>query len=112
MQRSNQFRVERRAPRASGFGVAGRGRPALHQRLLVFAWSLRRQIAGLSDSIQIQAPGRKLCDLLAAPRREFHLENLGPDQASRSAFVHGEEVAAHPVPALEIVRLVNADHNL
>src|ERR1700694_502909 len=80
--------------------------------LLVFAWLLRRQIAGLSDSIQIQSAGRKLRDLPAATRWEFHVENLGSDHPPNCAFVHGEEVAAHPVPALEIVRVVDADHNL
>src|ERR1700675_2259782 len=82
------------------------------RRLLVLARFLRRQIARLSDSIQIQPARRKLRDLTAAPRWKFHLENLGSDQPPNGAFVHGEEVAAHPVPALEIVRVVNADHNL
>ena len=50
-------------------------------------------------------------DLPAAPRSKFHLENLGPDQATNGAFVHGEEVAAHPVPAFIVVRVINADHD-
>src|SRR6202140_118684 len=81
-------------------------------RLLVLAWLLRRQVAGLSDSIQIQPAGRKLRDLPAAPRGEFQVENLGSDHPPNGAFVHGEEVAAHPVPAFEIVGVVNADHHL
>src|ERR1019366_3685765 len=79
---------------------------------LVFARLLRGQIAGLSDSIQVQPAGRKLRDLPAAPRREFHLENLGAHHAPDRAFVHGKGVVAHPVPALEVVRIVNANHDL
>src|ERR1039457_4241034 len=93
----------------------GRGRPVLPQQAvsaLVRTRLLRRQIAGVFDSIQIQPAGRKLGDLSSAPRWEFHLETLGPDQAPNGALVHGEEVAAHPVPALEVVCIVNADHNL
>src|SRR5258708_12383291 len=116
-RRSDQLRVEERVLCPSSFGVAGRGRPALHwydlrSRPLVLAWLLCRQIARLSDSIQIQPAGSKLRHLPAAPGWQFHVENLGADQAPYRAFVHGEEVAAHPVPALEIVRVVDADHNL
>src|SRR4029077_45664 len=82
------------------------------ERLLVLAWLLRRQVAGLSDSIQIQPAGRKLRDLPAAPRWEFQVENLGSDHPPNRALVHGEEVAAHPVPAFEIVGVVNPDHHL
>src|ERR1700688_3386313 len=77
-------------------------------RLLVLAWLLRRQVAGLSDSIQIQPTGRKLRDLPAAPRWEFHIENLGSDHPPDGAFVHGEEVAALLIPAFEILGVVNA----
>src|SRR5258706_2301544 len=115
-RRSDQLRVEERVPCPSSFGVAGRGRPALHwydlrSRPLVLAWLLWRQIARLSDSIQIQAAGRKLRDLPAAPGWQFHVENLGADQTPNGAFVHGEKMAAHPVPALEVVGVVNADHH-
>src|SRR6202140_5074092 len=105
--------MERRAS-PPGPPKTGRARTpgAPSRRLLVLARFLRRQIARLSDSIQIQPARRKLRDLTAAPRWKFHLENLGSDQPPNGAFVHGEEVAAHPVPALEIVRVVNADHNL
>src|SRR5260370_5760930 len=77
-------------------------------RRLILARLLRRQIASLSDSIQIQPAGRKLRYLPAAPGGEFHLENLSSDQTPSGAFVHGEEVPAHPVPALEVVGIVNA----
>src|ERR1700675_3196894 len=88
------------------------GTPGAPGRLLIHAWLLRRQVAGLSDSIQIQPAGRKLRDLPAAPRWAFHVENLGSDHPPDGALVHGEEVAAHPVPAFEIVGVVNADHHL
>src|SRR5260370_27927325 len=67
-----------------------------------------RQMARLSGSIQIQRGGGKLRYLPAAPGGEFHLENLSSDQTPSGAFVHGEEVPAHPVPALEVVGIVNA----
>src|SRR5260370_5070550 len=84
----------------------------MRRRLVVSTRFLRRQIARLSHSIQMQTAGGKFRDLPAAPGWEFHLENLGSDQPPNGAFVHGEEVAAHPIPALEVVRVVNADHNL
>src|SRR5271169_1871230 len=79
---------------------------------LVLARLLRCQVTGLFYAIQIQAAGRKLRDLAAAPGGEFHLEDLGAHHAPDRALVHGEGVVAHPVPALEVVRIVNANHDL
>src|SRR6202162_2476494 len=112
MQEEVKHTMERRAPSPVQFWGSGAGAPGSPSgSWLVLAWLLRRQIASLSHSIQIQAAWRELCDLPAAPRWEFHVENLGSDHPPNRAFVHGEEVATHPVPALEIVRVVNADHN-
>src|SRR5208337_3281821 len=75
----------------------------------VLARLFRGQVAGLFDLIQIQPAGRELRDLPAASSSQFHLEDLGPDQAPHRAFVHGKEASTLPVPELEVVGVVDAD---
>src|ERR1035438_1958821 len=85
--------------------------PARHRLPVrsVLARFFRRQIAGLFDFIEIQPAGRKLRYLPAVAGGEGHVEDLCPHHAANCAFIHGEEVAAHPVPTFEIVRIVDAD---
>src|ERR1039458_7874948 len=81
------------------------------RRSLVFAGLLGCQIAGVSDAIEVQAAGRKFGDLAAATGAQLHLENLRAEQPANGAFVHGEEVAAHPVPPLVVMDVIDADHH-
>jgi len=74
--------------------------------------AFRRQVAGLFDAIEIQAAGCELRDLPAASRGQRDVENLGAHQAPRGAFVHGEVVAAQPVPTLEVVDAVDTNFDL
>jgi len=82
------------------------------QNLLILAGLFRGQIAGLSDPIQIQASGRKFGDLTAATGGESDVENLGAHHGANRAFIHGEVVAAQPVPAFEVVAIIDANLDL
>src|ERR1700720_459378 len=79
--------------------------------VLVRPGLFRRQVSGLSDSVQIQTARRKLGYLPPTPRSELHLKHLGADHAARGAFIHGKEAAAHPVPTLVVVAVVNSHHH-
>src|ERR1700676_5465062 len=79
--------------------------------MLVFAGLFWSQIAGVADFVNVEACGRELGNLPSAAGWEFDLKHLRSDEAASSAFVHGEEVAALPVPAVIAVIVVDADHH-
>src|ERR1700733_8920891 len=106
----NGFRLRRSDPRPTLLSRARGLRSDV--RFLVFAGLLRRQIARLFHLDQIEASGRKLYDLCPAGAGSyFHLEDLRADQAASRPLIHGEKVAAHPVPSVVAVRVVDANHN-
>src|ERR1017187_10237218 len=77
---------------------------------LVPARFLRRQIASFPHPIHIQSAGRKLGNLPAASRGKRYVEDIGSPQAASRALVHGEEVAAQPVPADRKSTRLNSSH--
>src|SRR5208337_4535440 len=79
---------------------------------LILARLLRRQIAGLPDSIQIQPAGRKFRDLPAACCGKRYVKDSGSHQSANGALIHGKGAVGHPVPAFVVVNIVNSDHNL
>src|SRR5258708_28880728 len=81
------------------------------ERVSVFTGLFRGQVAGLFDSLEAQSRRREFCDLRTAFRSDLHLEHLRADQAAGGAFVHREEMAPHPVPAVTGVEVVDADHH-
>src|SRR5260370_13858694 len=78
---------------------------------LVFAGFLWSQVTRLPDLIEVQACGRELSNLASAARGQFHLEDLGANQAARRAFVHRKKAASHPVPSFMAVCVVDANHH-
>src|SRR5438270_3904290 len=78
----------------------------------VLAWLLRLQITSLPDSRQVKTRGRKLRNLRPSWSRNLHFEDVRAQHLSHSAFVHGEEASANPIPSVIVVRVINADHYL
>src|ERR1700730_13188119 len=81
-------------------------------RDLVPAGFFRGQVAGLLDSDQIEAGGRKFRDFGSVLAAQFHLEDAGTDQFASRPFIHGEETAVKPVPAVVAVGVVDAHQDL
>src|SRR5579859_485940 len=78
---------------------------------LVFAGLFGGYVAGVADFIRIEARGGKFGDLAAAAGAQSYFENLRTDEAASCTFVHREEVAAHPVPSVTGMEVVDADLN-
>src|SRR5580698_206683 len=68
----------------------------------------RLQAANVLYFVQIQAARRELGDRVSSPGPDFHIEQLGSYHATNCAFVHGEEMSTHPIPALAVVTSVEA----
>ena len=66
----------------------------------VLAGLLWSQITGLPDAVEVQARRRELGNLPSASGRKLNFKHLAADQTASGAFVHREEVAALPVPAV------------
>ncbi len=79
---------------------------------LVLARFPRGQIAGLLHPGEIKACGRKFRDFRPVSAADLDLEDVSADQFASSTFVHGEETATNPVPAVMAVRVVDAYHDL
>src|ERR1700693_4268013 len=60
---------------------------------------------------QIQTRWRKLGDLDPGPGSNFHVEYFSADHAADRAFIHRQEMSAHPVPSLVLVAAVDAHHH-
>src|SRR5579862_1950589 len=72
---------------------------------------VRRQIAGMLYFVQIDSCRGEFGDLGPGAGSDFDIENFRSEHAADGAFVHGQEVAADPVPAFVIVVAVDADHH-
>src|SRR5579864_4263475 len=77
----------------------------------VVAGPFRRQAADLLYARKIESGRCKFGDLPAAARSHFQVEYLCRKQATRGPLVHGEEMAAFPIPTVVGVEIVNADHH-
>src|SRR5579872_5225396 len=65
----------------------------------------------MANLIQVQTCGRKLRNLPAAGGGQFDVKYLRSHEAASRTFVHGEEMAAQPVPAVVTVGIVDAHHD-
>src|SRR3954462_7689733 len=77
----------------------------------VLAWFFWLQIASLSDSGQIKTCGRELRDFRASWSGNLHLEDARSHQLAGGAFIHGEEAATNPVPAVIMMCVIHPDHD-
>lgn|SRR3954464_2618146 len=77
----------------------------------VLAWFFWLQIASLPHSGQIKTGGRELRDFRASWSGNLHLEDARSHQLAGGAFIHGEEAATNPVPAVIMMRVIHADHD-
>src|SRR5207302_4724729 len=84
--------------------------PLFIPRLLVFAGLFWRQVAGLADLVDVQALRLEFGDLAAAAGGDGDVEDVRLHHAASGAFVQGEEAAAcFPIPALEVVDVIDTD---
>src|SRR5579872_6539709 len=70
----------------------------------------RLQAAILLNLRKIKTPRRKLRDLHSLSRVNLNLKDGRLDELTHRVFIHGEEIAVHPIPILVVVGIVYADH--
>jgi len=72
---------------------------------------LRADPASFGNSVEVDASRRKLRDLWSLRGMHFDLEYFRTDHLARRSFIHREEVAVYPIPAVIAMAVIGAHKN-